>query len=52
MNEQDKRAVETMCRSGLDLEELFGTFLTFDKAEIEEIYKRVREEEDSNLKYG
>ncbi len=52
MNEQDKRAVETMCRSGLDLKELFGTFLTFSKEEIEKVYKRVKEEEDSSLKHG
>ncbi len=47
MNEQDKRAVETMCRSGLNLKELFGAFPSFDKAEIEEVYNRVREKEDS-----
>ncbi len=45
MNEQDKRAVETMCRSGLDLKELFGTFPAFSKEEIEKVYNRIKEEE-------
>ncbi len=47
MNEQDKRVVETMFRRGLDLKEFFGTFHSFDKDEIEEVYNCVREEEDN-----
>ena len=43
MKEQDKRAVESMCRCGLSLEGVISAFSKFPKEEIEEIYKQVNQ---------
>lgn len=42
MQEQDKRAVESMCRCGLDLKSVISIFPKLPGAEIATIYKSVR----------
>ena len=42
MQEQDKRAVESMCRCGLDLEGVINVFPRLPREEIVGIYKSVR----------
>lgn len=42
MQEQDKRAVESMCRCGLDLESVLNVFPSISSEEIAAIYKSVR----------
>ena len=42
MQEQDKRAVESMCRCGLDLEGVINVFQSLPREEIAAIYKSVR----------
>lgn len=42
MQEQDKRAVEFMCRCGLDLEGVINVFPSLPREEIAAIYKSVR----------
>lgn len=42
MKEQDKRAVESMCRCGLDLEGVIAVFPTFPKEDVVEIYNSVK----------
>lgn len=42
MQEQDKRAVESMCRCGLDLEGVINVFPSLPREEIAAIYKSVR----------
>ena len=42
MQEQNKRAVESMCRCGLDLESVINIFPGLPREEIEEVYKSVR----------
>ena len=42
MTNQDKRAVESMCRCGLDLDEVIASFPKLDQREVEEVYKIVR----------
>lgn len=44
MKEQDKRAVESLCRCGMSLEAVIGSFPHFPREEIEEIYKLVNKE--------
>ena len=41
MQEQDKLAVESMCRCGLDLEGVINVFLRLPREEIVGIYKSV-----------
>ena len=41
MQEQDKRAVESMCRCGLDLESVINVFPSLQREEIAAIYKSV-----------
>ena len=41
MKEQDKRAVESMCRIGLSLEGVLSSFPAFPREEIEEIYNSI-----------
>lgn len=43
MTSQDKRAVESMIRCGLDLDEVITSFPKLDPSEVEEIYKVVKE---------
>ncbi len=43
MTNQDKRAVESMIRCGLDLEEVIASFPKLDRGEVEELYKVVKE---------
>lgn len=51
MQEQNKRAVESMCRCGLDLEGVINVFPGLPREEIVEIYKSVRHKNtDSNGK--
>ena len=42
MQEQDKRAVESMCRCGLDLKGVINIFPSLPREEIAIIYKSVR----------
>ncbi|MEZ3487760.1 MAG: hypothetical protein K1W22_14565 [Lachnospiraceae bacterium] len=42
MQEQDKRAVESMCRCGLNLEGVINVFPNLPREEIVAIYKFVR----------
>lgn len=42
MKEQDKRAVESMCRCGLDLEGVIAVFPAFPKEDIAAIYNSVK----------
>lgn len=49
MQEQDKRAVESMCKCGLDFEGVINVFPSLPREEIAEIYKSVRDRDtDSN----
>ncbi len=41
MKEQDKRAVESLCRCGMSLEGVIGSFPSFPKEEIEAIYNSI-----------
>ena len=41
MQEQDKRAVESMCRCGLSLEGVLGAFPAFPKEEVTAIYNEI-----------
>lgn len=54
MQEQDKRAVESMCRCGLDFEGVVNIFPNLPKEEVAAIYKSVRgrntnENEESSI---
>ena len=42
MNEQDCRAVENMCHTGMDLEGLYACFPSFAKELIEKVYYDVK----------
>ena len=42
MKEQDKRAVESMCRCGLDLEGVISVFPMFPEKDIETIYESTK----------
>ena len=49
MQEQDKRAVESMCRCGLNLEGVINIFPSLPREEITAIYKSVRDrDKDAN----
>ena len=41
MSNQDKRAVESLCRCGLDFDGVCACFSSFPKEEIREIYTRI-----------
>ncbi len=41
MKEQDMRAVESLCRCGMSLEGVIGSFPSFPKEEIEAVYNSV-----------
>ena len=43
MREQDKRAVESMCRCGLDLDGVINIFPNLPREEITAVYKSVRD---------
>lgn len=43
MQEQNKRAVESMCRCGLDLEGVINVFPGLPREEVEAIYKSVND---------
>ena len=43
MNEQDKRAVESLCRCGLDFEGVVKSFSNFPVDELKRIYTLVHE---------
>ena len=45
MSEQNKRAVESMCRCGLDLEGVINVFPGLPREAIEEIYKSVKDKD-------
>ena len=48
MNDQDRRAVENMCITGMDLDGLYACFPAFPKEQIEKIYNEVKNKpEDS-----
>lgn len=42
MEEQDKRAVESMCRCGLELEGVIAVFPMFPKEEVMAVYQSVK----------
>jgi len=42
MNEQDKRAVESMCQCGLDLEGVIASFPMFPREDIIAIYEYIK----------
>lgn len=42
MQEQDRRAVESMCRCGLDLEGVINVFPRLPREEVVAIYKSVK----------
>lgn len=42
MSNQDKRAVESMCRCGLDFDGVCACFSSFPKEDILEIYDRIQ----------
>lgn len=42
MKEQDKRAVESMCRCGLDLDGVVDVFPTLPKEDVVAIYNSVK----------
>lgn len=51
MQEQDKRAVESMCRCGLDLKDVINVFPSLPREEIDGIYKSVKDKDiDANGK--
>ena len=53
MQEQDKRAVESMCRCGLNLEGVINIFPSLPREEITAIYKSVRDrDKDANGESG
>lgn len=41
MQEQNKRAIESMCRCGLSLKELIVVFPSFPQEDIENIYNAI-----------
>lgn len=42
MKEQDKRAIESMCRCGLDLEGVISVFPAFPKEDVMAVYNSVK----------
>lgn len=42
MQEQDKRAVESMCRCGLDIDGVIAVFPKFPREEIVQIYESAK----------
>lgn len=42
MQEQDRRAVESMCRCGLDIDGVIAVFPKFPREDIMRIYESVR----------
>ncbi|MCR5127457.1 MAG: hypothetical protein K6B69_05060 [Lachnospiraceae bacterium] len=46
MNEQDCRAVENMCLTGMDLEGLYACFPSFENELIEKVYYDVKNKPD------
>ena len=42
MKEQDVRAVESLCRCGMDLEVILKCFPQFPRLEVEKIYQKIR----------
>ncbi len=54
METQDKRAVESLARCGLSLQELYDSFRKFPKEEIKTIYDKIHElkgsDETHNIK--
>ena len=48
MNDQDKRAVESLCLCGMDLETIMNMFPDFPKDEIKKIY----EEQSTDISCG
>lgn len=47
MQKQDERAVESMIKCGLSLEAVYESFPQFDKAEIKELFDKVKGIADS-----
>ena len=43
MTNQDKRAVESLCQCGLDLDSIIDSFPKMDPYEVEEVYRIVKE---------
>ena len=47
MNEQDRRAIENMCLTGMEPDALYACFPKFAKEEIEKIYSEIRNGSES-----
>ena len=53
MQEQDKRAVESMCRCGLDIDGVIAVFPKFPREDIIQIYESAKKRDgDSGRKVG
>lgn len=53
MQEQDKRAVESMCRCGLDIDGVIAVFPTFPREDIVQIYESAKKRDgDSGREAG
>lgn len=50
MKEQDVRAVESLCRCGMELEGILKCFPMFSEADIEKIYNKIRHLTNRDLK--
>ena len=44
MNDQDKRAVESLCRIGLELDTIIASFPKFSKEELTAVYESIKGE--------
>ena len=49
MNEQDLRAIENMCLTGMELNSLYACFPSFSREEIEKIYNEVKSKPEDGL---
>lgn len=49
MNEQDTRAIENMCLTGMELNSLYTCFPSFSREEIEKIYNEVKSKPEDGL---
>ncbi len=50
MNEQDSRAIENMCKTGMDLDVLYACFPAFPKEQIEKIFNEVKNKPEDDFK--
>lgn len=48
MQEQDKRAVESMCRCGLDIDGVIAVFPKFPREDIVQIYESAKKRDEDS----